>query len=313
VHVVNNRDTILSAQLPPADSTEPFLELDLRDIYTDVRLGRRGQIQVMTKLVFKGHDEYRKDQSVFQLWADVRVQGQDGVPWSLGRAVMPQPVFFGPPSANSFAPAHHDPWSRTVDRLTLDVDHRQLEEIEQKRRGGPLTFAFLVGGTVQHGDKIGLLYAANNQLTYDVSESEWIRLLRQLNYGTYVTVDVPLTSPSGLTGEVRQAAQALEQARAAFLRGDYEEAVADCRPGLEVLNEADKDSFSLRPWDRAASKDERFYWVQRALLSVAHVAHHPNDPTLAATEGGRSRWERADAEAAISVLAALIKRRIGQS
>lgn len=308
---MNNRDTILSAQFPPATTTEPFLELDLRDMYTDVRLGRRGQLQVMTKLVFKAKDEYRKDQSVFQLWADVRVQGQDGVPSSIGRAVIPEPVFFGPPSPNSSAPGHYDPWMRAVDRLRLDLDHRQLEEIEQKRRGGPLMFTFLIGGTVQHRGRIVLLYPSNHQLTYDVSESEWIRLLGQLMYGTYVTVEVPLTNPNGLTGKVQHAAQALQQAQAALLRGDYEEAVADCRPGLEALELADKGKFSLKPWDQTASKEERFHWIQRSLLSVTHTAHHPNDPALAAVEGGRSRWERADAEAAIAILAALIRRRIG--
>ncbi len=308
---MNNRDTILSAQFPPETTTEPFLELDLRDIYTDVRLGRRGQLQVVSKLVFKARDDYRKDQTVFRLWADVRVQGQDGVPWSVGRAIIPEPVFFGPPSASSFTPAHYDPWMRAIDRLTLDLDHRQLDEIEQKRRGGPLTFAFLVGGTVQHGGRIGVLYAANNQLTYDVSASDWIRLLGQLGYGTYVTVEVPLTGASGFTKEVQQAAQALQEAKAALLRGDYEEAIADCRPGIEALEAADKGKFSLKPWDQTAGKQERFRWVQRSLLSLTHVAHHPNDPALAATEGGRSRWERADAEAAITILAALIRQRIG--
>jgi hypothetical protein len=308
---MNNRDTLLSAQFPPSTSTEPFLELDLRDIYTDVRLGRRGQLQVMTKLVFKAGDEYRKDQTVFQLWADVRVQGQDGVPWSIGRAVIPEPVFFGPPSADSFAPVHHDPWMRAVDRLTLDVDFRQLEEIEQKRNGGQLTFAFLVDGTVQHGGRIGRLHARNNQLTYDVSASDWIRLLAQLGYGAYVTVEVPLTSPNGLVGEVGRAAQALQQAQAAYQRGDYEEAVADCRPGLEALEEADKGKFSLKPWDRVAGKEERFYWIQRSLFSVGHVAHHPNDTALAVGEGARSGWDRADAGAAIAILAALLQRRIG--
>lgn len=308
---MNNRDTLLSAQFPPDATTEPFLELDLRDIYTDVRLGRRAQIQVVTKLVFKAGDEYRKDQSVFQLWADVRVQGQDGVPWNLGRAVIPEPVFFGPPSEDGFPPVHRDPWTRAVDRLTLDLDQRQLDEIEQKRRRGPLTFTFAVGGIVHHGGRIGLLYAANSQLTYDVSESDWIRLLGQLGYGTYVTIEVPLTSPNGLTGELLQAAHALQQAQAAFLRGDYEEVVADCRPGLEALEAADKGKFSLKPWDRAASKNERIYWIQRTLLSLTHVAHHPNDPALGATEGGRSRWEREDAAAAIAVLAALIRQRIG--
>jgi hypothetical protein len=70
---MNNRDTLLSVQFPPATSTGPFLELDLRDIYTNVLLGRRGQLQVMTKLVFRASDDYRKDQSVFRIWADVRV------------------------------------------------------------------------------------------------------------------------------------------------------------------------------------------------------------------------------------------------
>jgi len=307
---MNNRDTLLSVQFPPATSTEPFLELDLRDIYTNVLLGRRGQLQVMTKLVFKAGDEYRKDQSVFQIWAEVRVQGRDGVPWSVGRAVIPEPVFFGPPSANSFAPVHHDPWTRAIDRLTLDLDHRQLDEIEQKRRGGSLTFTFLVDGIVQHGGRVGKLYAANHQLTYDVNAGDWIQLLGQLGYRTYVTVEVPLTSPNGLTGDVQKAAQALQEAQAAFQRGDYEEAVADCRPGLEALQEADKGKFSLRPWDQNADKDERFHWLQIALLKLTHVAHHPNNPTLASAEGSRSRWEREDAEAAMAILAALIRRRI---
>ena len=197
--------------------------------------------------------------------------------------------------------------------MTLDLDHRQLEEIEQKRRGGPLTFTFLVDGIVQRDGRIGRLYAANNQLTYDVSESEWIRLLGQLGYGSYVTIEVPITSPNGLTGAVQQAARALQEAQAAFLRGDYEEAVADCRPGLEALEAADKGTFSLKPWDRAASKDERFYWVQRSLLSVVHVAHHPNDPALSTAQGSRPRWGREDAEATIAILAALIRQRIGRA
>jgi len=120
-----------------------------------------------------------------------------------------------------------------------------------------------------------------------------------------------LTSPNGLTGPARKAAQALQEAQTAFRRGDYEEAVADCRPGIEALEAADKGKFSLKPWDRTAGKEERFYWVQRSLLGIAHVAHHPNDPALTATEGLRPRWGREDAEATIAILAALIRWRIG--
>jgi hypothetical protein len=220
---MNNRDAILSAQFPPATSAEPFLELDLRDIYTDVRLGRRGQLQVMTKSCSRLWMTSARISRSSSSGPTCGCRGPDSVPWSLGRAAIPEPVLFGPRSADSFAPAHHDPWVRAVDRLALDLDHRQLDEIERKRRGGPLMFTFLVGGIVYHGGRIAILYPSNHHLTYDVSASDWIRLLAQLGYGTYVTIEVPLTSPNGLTGEVRKAAQAPQEAQAAFLRGDYED------------------------------------------------------------------------------------------
>lgn len=208
----------------------------------------------------------------------------------------------------------HDPWMRAVDRLTLDLDHRQLDEIEKKRQGGPLFLWFALGGLVYHEGKVASLYPANNQVTYEVSQSDWIKLLNQLEYGTYVTIEVPLERPSGLTGEIQKAAQALQEAVAAFRRGDYEEAVADCRPGLDALGLADDGKFTLKPWDQTASKDERFYWMRRALLSVTHLAHHPSGPravTSVSVPSGPIRWERADAEAAIAMLGTLIRQRTG--
>jgi hypothetical protein len=203
---------------------------------------------------------------------------------------------------------------RAVDRLTLDLDHRQLDEIEKKRQGGPLFLWFALGGLVYHEGKVASLYPANNQVTYEVSQSDWIKLLNQLEYGTYVTIEVPLERPSGLTGEIQKAAQALQEAVAAFRRGDYEEAVADCRPGLDALGLADDGKFTLKPWDQTASKDERFYWMRRALLSVTHLAHHPSGPravTSVSVPSGPIRWERADAEAAIAMLGTLIRQRTG--
>ena len=309
---MDNRDTLLSTRFGQATTDQPFVELDLRDINTSVLIGRRGQLQFLTKLVFKAGDEYRKDQSIFQLWADMRVQGQNGGPSDLGRAAIPEPVFFAPPSTDSFAPVHHDPWTRAVDRLVLDLDYRQLDEIEQKRRGGPLTFTVMVSGIVQHGGKIGKLYPANHQLTYDVSASDWIRLLGQLNYGTYLNIEIPLTSPNGLTGDIANAAHALQDAQAAFRRGDYEEAVADCRPGLEALGHADQGRFSLKPWDQNADKAERMHWLQVALLKLTHLAHHPNSSSAASADvpQERVRWGRTDAETVVAVLAALIRQRV---
>ena len=87
----------------------------------------------------------------------------------------------------------------------------------------------------------------------------------------------------------------------------------DCRPGLEALNDADEGKFSHKPWEQTAGKDERFFWIQRSPLSLAHVAHHPNDPVLAGDTApdGSARWSRTDAETATAILAALIRQRIG--
>jgi hypothetical protein len=222
---------------------------------------------------------------------------------------VPDPIFFAP-QPEGIGP-RSDPWTRSQDRLVLDIDFRQLDEIERKRQGGQLIFIVQLGGVAYHESKIGTLYPANHTLLYQVGASDWQQVLSQLTYGTYVNIEIPLTSPNGPTGNLQVAAEAMGQAVAAFRRGEYEEAVADCHPGLNALEDADKGKFSLKPWDRAADRDERSSWVQHALLTLVNLAHHPNDPAAAGnTSAGHARWERSDAEAVISVLASLIRRRL---
>jgi hypothetical protein len=51
--------------------------------------------------------------------------------------------------------------------------------------------------------------------------------------------------------------------------------------------------------------------MQRSLLDITHLAHHPNDPAPAA-DGARAplRWEQGEAAAVISFLATLIRQAI---
>jgi hypothetical protein len=191
--------------------------------------GRRGQMQVGTKLVFKGADSYRQDQTTFWLWADVTVAGEDRVPLpGLGRAVVADPVCFYPPQPNDYGLQRvQDPWMRGHHKLTLDLDYRQLDEIESKRKGGPLTFTFRVGGRVMHGGRVGSLNPSNHQLTYDIGTSDWIRLLGQMGYGQYLTVEIPMTAPGQLTDAVRSAAEAVERAQGSDLRKWMSRACSD--------------------------------------------------------------------------------------
>lgn len=305
------RDTLLSGLFPPDRTEQPFVEADLRSLSGSRGVGRRGQLTFMTKLVFKAPDAYRQDQSVLWLWATIRAMGPDQVPLpDLGRAVIPEPIVFAPSSNEGGHRA--DPWTRTHDQLTLDLNFQQLDEIERKRQGGSLTFVIKFGGIAYYGARFGTLYPDNQTLMYQVGSSDWQQILNQLEYGNFLNVEIPFIAPSGITDPLRQAAEALQQSLIAFRRGDYEEAVADCRPGLDALEENDRGRFNLKPWDRAAVKDERVYWVQHALRHLTHLAHHPNDP-VAVGDGvsAHDRWSRTDAEAVIGLLAAVIRQRLG--
>jgi hypothetical protein len=179
----------LSTRFPPDIQDHQLLELDLRGFTAGRLLGRRGQLLITTRLEFKS-DDFRQHESVFRLWADVQVTNQAEVQLpDLGRVYVRDPVFFTPQQAGRYG----DAWTRSHDLLMLDMDYRQLDEIEAKRDGGPLTFRFTVGGTMYHEGRVAPLLPSVHQLTYPVSASEWTNLLSQLGYGTYLSVEIPLT------------------------------------------------------------------------------------------------------------------------
>ena len=270
-------------------------------------MGRRAELLFTARLVFKAEGAYRDERSVFYLWADVEVGTSELTGRSnLGRALIRDPVIF---EAGGLSVTRGDHWARAFDVITVDLDQRQLDEIERLRNCGQIVFMFRLGGLLHHRGQILWMQPSNHTLSYEVSGSDWIDVLRQLGYGTsYVSVEVPVPSVAGSTGHVQTAAIALEAAMTASRRGDYDEAVADCRPGFDALQEVDKSNFALKPWDPAASKDERFYWIQRSLRHLTHLPHHPNDPVAGEpATGPRVNWQRADAEAAIALLAALVR------
>jgi hypothetical protein len=112
--------------------------------------------------------------------------------------------------------------------------------------------------------------------------------------------------------------KALEDALAAFHRGDYEEAIADCRPGLAALARSGDAQFNKKTSSREAGKAERFWHAQQGILKVANGAHHPEDRVRSddANEqdqpSERLQWERDDAFSVIVMLAALIRQRSGR-
>jgi len=302
---VDNRSTILSARVTDAPRDTKLIEVDLRGLSGVPLLGRRVRLDFDTKLTFAGGDTYSKLHPSFDLWAEVTVSKEHGSPpRQLGALRLSEPAFVVP-NANDAGS-----WTRSA-RLRLELDHRQLDDIEEVRSGGGLLFSLALDGVIHLPDVTGRLYPSNNSIWYEVGQSDWIRLLAQVQYGTYITIEVALPKPGKVGGDLAAAADALQQATEALRRGADEEAVADCRDAFEALVRLAGGTPQTKFGDQSLIKDERFVYVAKALHNVAHLAHHPRDK--AATGGaGKVNWDRADAEAAIAVLAALIRRMGGE-
>jgi hypothetical protein len=276
------------------------VEVDLRGLTGSPMLGRRFRFDFQTKLAFLGGETYSKDKPVFDLWAEITVSKERGAPpRELGRIRLNDPAFVTP-NANEI-----NSWTRQA-WLRLELDHRQLDEIEELRAGGGVWFSFNLDGIIYLSGVVERLNPAS-QVFYEVSQSDWVKLLDQVQYGKYVMIEVALPRPGALGGELATAAEALREATEALRRGEDEEAVADCRDALEALIRWAGGKPRPQFGDQNLTKDERFVYAQVALQKVAHLAHHPRDK--AATGGlPRVSWDRADAQAVIAMVAALIRR-----
>lgn len=253
---------------------------------------------------------------VLDLWADLVVHDTHRSPRPLGRATMKEPIFYEAPRPGTPQRPLGDQRVR-VTNLTIDLTLDQMDEIEELRDGRDLVLGVSLGGVVHLGGELHGLYSRNHQLTVTAPQSQWAQAIQGVDYARILTVELRVPHPAS-SGGVSQAIRSLEKARAAYSRGDYEEAVADCREGCAILVRSGDDRFDIKGKSRNAGKEERFWRVRRALLEVTHLAHHPEDadPDLSDADEGEERvapmeWRRADAHSVIVMLAALITGKVG--
>ncbi len=291
----------MSARLTDEPRDTRLLEVDLRGLRGHPLVGRRVRLIFDTKLTFAGDPTLAKANPMFELWGEVMVSREPNSPQrQLGRMQLAEPVFVLP---------ERDGGRYYVPRaeLRLELDSRQLDEIEELRAGGGVAFLISLDGLVHVSGSTVRLNTNPGHIQYEASQSEWIKLLAQVEYGRYLTIEVELPRPRELHGELATAAESLVEAVEALGRGADEEAVADCREAFQALIRAAGGKPNAGLGDHGLTKDERFTYVDLALLNVANLAHHPNDK--AATSGGDPiRWDRPDAQAVIATLASLIRR-----
>lgn len=185
--------------------------------------------------------------------------------------------------------------------LYIDLDRSRIEALEAIRNGGALSLDVHVAGQViskQHG----LCSLRDASDSYQLNQSGWIDILRQMGYGETMLIEVPVTDGIGKTTEYLAAAQK------AIGLGHYREAVGACRDVLEALSmgvgdsdERDSDFTALFANTRTKDKQARLRVLRKALKILTHPARHVDEVTVPFD------WNREDAVSAIAATAALLR------
>ncbi len=145
--------------------------------------------------------------------------------------------------------------------MNLDLDIHKINIIEELRKGQDLLIKLYVSTIYcfNHIDipfkptdiKIGHIDVQQKGQgdRIKIPQSEWVKILENLNYGNYKIIEMPLPRlPQGTT--LDKAIGHLEEARRKFNGGEYDDVLVDCRDAVEeihsVLRTIEKKDKSLR-------------------------------------------------------------------
>ena len=201
--------------------------------------------------------------------------------------------------------------TQSIVNLGANILPAQLEAIERRRSGGPIVLHFQLQGTIYRPASYEptmttpAVQAFWGSLQYQIKPAQWVEVLQNWSYAQGFLLQVPMVSGASTVKAVRAKVD-LEKAVADMAEGRYRDAVSACRDAFEVAYGADDRDLhpelgykveNLRDADKAA----RFWLVRRALWAVTHAAKHRDEAT------GDIEWERRDAAAVVTMLAALLE------
>lgn len=105
----------------------------------------------------------------------------------------------------------------------------QIERLESIRQGNGLEFLLRLSG--ERIAKDGHM-TVDADLRINVSQSDWIAVLRAMEFGDYLLCEIPIEF--GENVGLREAWAALDNARRLLYQGHYKNVVAECRTALEA-------------------------------------------------------------------------------
>lgn len=188
---------------------------------------------------------------------------------------------------------------------TVPISYEALDAIERHRAGGDLgialsVHALLVGAG--HGQEYPT-QAAQTSIT--VPAGEWVKQLEQVSAaaGLFVVVQAP---PHAGDGRRTDAVGYLRTARRLLANGDFDQAVAEARKVLDVLNEIDPVPTRSQVdavTDRKA-RDKALRWANYRHATQELINSSPHGDAVAT----KITWTYADVTAVLAAVAGLLSR-----
>lgn len=232
--------------------------------------------------------------------ADITATFPGQTPVGLGRAQ---------PNTSLAFSTYAQPQRQTFE-MWLHLSGEQIEALERRREGQRLEFHINLTVQIHYA---GIIHTGRGDARFQVSESDWAEILRQIGYldRLIVAVDLPLNAPELIRTAVRHIRAAHEH----LIAGRYTDAVGVCRKAVESLHpfaddvkaQALRDAFAKsRDAREKMTVSERAELVRLAVQHFANPAHHdePGKPAEV--------YSRQDASFVLSATAGVIWKALGR-
>lgn len=187
----------------------------------------------------------------------------------------------------------------------LSLAPSQMEVIERVRAGQDIQLLLKLQGEVWRGHEFTNI---QETVSCPVSQSDWLKVLEQCEYGRSILFEVPL--PASHAADAPAPAQYLQRAKTHFVKGHYDDAVAACRLALEAITTSPTDKgdtdVAVKAWKGGRASDlsigQRELVLRQVLAQYTHLAHHhePGENT--------SRYDQSMASMVLGMTASLLSR-----
>ncbi len=187
----------------------------------------------------------------------------------------------------------------------IEFDRTRIEAIEDGRKGSDFNFEFKMKarGLIQNDSRL-----IEATLNYQVNQSAWIQVLREMNYKKMLLLEIPLEMDDN-SETMKDVVGYLKEAQNFFVNGKYRDSIGSCRDVLESLTNVIGDEKLQLPDEiktffnhsKDMDKSERIKILHRAIKTLTHPARHVDEVSKSFD------WNMTDSRSILAMTASLIQ------